>query len=149
MARSLLLAAFALAACARPAPDMAGENTMTSAGASDRAVANVALPSPTPATSPPAAAPDEAAYLGKWIGVEGMVLDVTSKPGGGVRIDNQWDLDHHGRFDGSVTAVGLRFMRAGVAETAMPSDGDATGLKYLAGKQRCLTVKAGEGYCRD
>ena len=51
--------------------------------------------------------------------------------------------------DGSVTAEGLRFMRNGVAETAVPSDGDATGLKYLAGKQDCLTVKPGEGYCRD
>ena len=30
-----------------------------------------------------------------------------------------------------------------------PTDGDATGLKYLAGKKDCLTVEPGEGYCRD
>jgi hypothetical protein len=74
---------------------------------------------------------------------------VASKPGGGVTLDMQWDLDHKGRFDGSVTAEGLRFMRDGVAETAVRTDGDATGLKYLAGKKDCLTVKPGEGYCRD
>ena len=52
--------------------------------------------------------------------------------------------DHRGTFDGSVTAEGLRFMRDGVAETAVPGNGDATGLKYLAGKQDCLVVKPGE-----
>ena len=40
-------------------------------------------------------------------------------------------------------------MRNGVAETAVPGNGDAAGLKYLAGKQDCLVVKPGEGYCRD
>jgi len=91
----------------------------------------------------------EADYLGRWTGVEGMVLTVASNPAGGVTLDMQWDLDHTGRFDGSVTAEGLRFMRDGVAETAVHTNGDATGLKYLAGKQDCLTVKQGEGYCRD
>ena len=91
----------------------------------------------------------EADYLGRWTGVEGMYLDIASKPGGGVRVQMQWDLDHRGTFDGAVTAEGLRFMRDGVAETAVPGNGDATGLKYLAGKQDCLVVKPGEGYCRD
>lgn len=112
-------------------------------------------PAPTPAAeampTPPAteAAMLEADYLGRWTGVEGMYLDIASKPGGGVRVQMQWDLDHRGTFDGSVTAEGLRFMRDGVAETAVPGIGDATGLKYLAGKQDCLVVKPGEAYCRD
>lgn len=148
MLRLTLLAALALTACARPAPETPSDNTLTSAGATDRAVANAALPTPSPTPSA-VAGPDEAAYLGRWIGVEGMVLDVTRNPAGGVRLDNQWDLDNRGTFDGSVTAEGLRFTRRGVAEMAVPSDGDATGLKWLAGKQRCLTVKPGEGYCRD
>ena len=63
-----------------------------------------------------------------------MFLEVTSKAGGGVSMQMQWDLDHAGTFDGSVTAEGLRFMREGVAETAVRTDGDATGLKHLAGK---------------
>ena len=76
-------------------------------------------------------------------------MTVVRKPGGGVRIDNQWDLDNRGTFDGSVTAEGLRFVRGGQAVVARPSDGDATGLKWLAGKQDCLTVRPSEGYCRD
>lgn len=90
-------------------------------------------------------------YLGKWVGVEGMVLNIAAKPGGGVMMDMRWGLDDDmtGKFDGSVTAEGLRFMRGGVAETAVFTDGDATGLKWLAGKTTCLTVKPGEGYCRD
>ena len=91
----------------------------------------------------------EADYLGRWTGVEGMYLDIASKPGGGVRLQMQWDLDHSGTFDGAVTAEGLRFMRDGVAEPAVPGNGDTTGLKHLAGKQDCLVVKPGEGYCRD
>lgn len=96
-----------------------------------------------------APAATQADYLGRWTGVEGMYLVVADKPGGGVTLEMQWDLDHKGTFDGSVTAEGLRFMRDGVAESAVHTDGDATGLKYLAGKQDCLTVKPGEGYCRD
>ena len=46
-------------------------------------------------------------------------------------------------------ARGLRFTRNDVADTAVHTNGDATGLKNLAGKQDCLTVKPGEGYCRD
>ncbi|URW74738.1 hypothetical protein M9980_09135 [Sphingomonas donggukensis] len=109
--------------------------------AANASVANTAGPADT--------APTEAAYLGRWIGVEGMYLNVARKAGGGVTLDMQWDLDNKGKFDGSVTAEGLRFMRNGTAETAAFTDGDATGLKYLAGKKTCLTVKSGEGYCRN
>lgn len=91
----------------------------------------------------------EADYLGRWTGVEGMYLVVASKPGGGVTLDMQWDLDNKDMLDGTVTAEGLRFMRKGVEESAVRTDGDATGLKYLAGKQACLTVRPGEGYCKD
>jgi hypothetical protein len=106
-------------------------------------------PAPATPATPADSAKVEADYLGRWTGVEGMYLVVAAKPGGGVTLDMQWDLDNKGMFDGSVTAEGLRFMRNGVAETALHTNGDATGLKYLAGKQDCLTVKPGEGYCRD
>ena len=153
---ALVFAIAALAACSdrQPAADTTAPNE---AGAVD------ATPvTPEPATdeadvSPPPVAPPaagdatkvEADYLGRWTGVEGMYLVVATKPGGGVTLDMQWDLDNRGTFDGSVTAEGLRFMRNGVAESAVHTNGDATGLKYLAGKQDCLTVKPGEGYCKD
>lgn len=135
----LILAACALAACSKDAPPAAGAPTP----AAD------ATPASTPPPGPADTAPTEAAYLGRWIGVEGMFLEVRPKADGGVSLEMQWDLDHAGTFDGTVTAEGLRFMRDGVAETAVHASGDAIGLKYLAGKTDCLMVKPGEGYCRD
>lgn len=158
----LLLAACTLAACSERPP--AGDASTADAGATGNDTPAPAAPAaPTPPAAPmPPAAPDaeappatpgtdkvEADYLGRWTGVEGMYLVVAPKPGGGVTLEMQWDLDNKGTFDGSVTAEGLRFMRNGTAESAVHTDGDATGLKYLAGKQDCLTVKPGEGYCRD
>ena len=137
----LLLAPLALAACAQPAPDPSPSGTPT------ERVGPVAAPRDN-AAEPAATAAREDRYFGRWIGVEGMYLDVTRREAGGVTLDMQWDLDHHGKFDGSVTAEGLRFLRNGVAETAVPGNGDATGLKWLAGKKDCLIVKPGEGYCR-
>jgi hypothetical protein len=153
---AFLLAAATLAACsdrqppATPAPDATG-SVEAATPAQPEIAGNDAETSPAPVTppGPTDTAKTEADYLGRWTGVEGMYLVVASKPGGGVTLDMQWDLDNKGTFDGSVTAQGLRFMRNGVAESAVHTDGDATGLKYLAGKQDCLTVKPGEGYCRD
>ncbi|WP_294288092.1 hypothetical protein [uncultured Sphingomonas sp.] len=149
-----------LAACSsQPANEsqanVANENTveevMPSEGAAteEEAMTNAAVGNA--AVNPADTAKLERDYLGRWVGVEGMILNVAAKPGGGVTMDMRWGLDDDmaGKFDGSVTAEGLRFMRNGVAETAVHTDGDATGLKWLAGKKDCLTVKPGEGYCRD
>ncbi|QSX78701.1 hypothetical protein [Agrilutibacter solisilvae] len=153
----LILASAVLVACSdrspadgTPAADAPRAADATTPAAPEPAPSDTGTQAP-PATPPatPDTAKPEADYLGRWTGVEGMYLVVASKPGGGVTLDMQWDLDHKGTFDGSVTAEGLRFMREGVAETAVHTDGDATGLKHLAGKKDCLTVKTGEGYCRD
>lgn len=139
---SAALLALTLAACgAPPGGNETAGNVITSAGAVEPAAAT---PTPSPAASQAAER-----YLGHWIGVEGMVLDVTARPGGGVRLAMQYDLDHKGNYDGSVTGEGVRFVRDGETLLARSSDGDATGLKWLAGKKNCLTVKSGEGYCRD
>ncbi len=131
-----LLAAAALTACSGPAPDTSSDGNMTSAGSVERKVA-----APTPK------APD---YTGRWIGVEGMVLDVApTDTAGHYALTMQWDLDNKGKFDGIATGDTIAFDRGGVRETLRPTTGDATGLKYLAGKTDCLTVKPGEGYCRD
>ncbi|MEH3047264.1 hypothetical protein [Sphingomonas adhaesiva] len=146
MNRIVLLAPLALAACGNPTQPTPAETTAATSPAP-------AVITPAPAASAAAPAPAATAklerdYLGKWVGVEGMFLNVTQRTGGGVTLEMQWDLDHKGTFPGSVTAEGLRFTRDGTDEIAVPSDGDATGLKWLAGKKDCLTVKPGEGYCR-
>lgn len=162
---ALALSGLLMACSPQPANEtqanMAAENTveevMPSEGAAtEDEAANVADANANTATGAMTTSPADTAklerdYLGKWVGVEGMVLNVAAKPGGGVTLDMRWglDADMAGKFDGSVTAEGLRFMRNGVAETAVFTDGDATGLKWLAGKKTCLTVKSGEGYCRD
>jgi len=43
----------------------------------------------------------------------------------------------------------LRFERDGTAEVLRATRGADTGMKWLADKSNCLTVRAGEGYCRD
>ena len=153
---AVLLLAGTLAACSEPLPvannatavEVNGvEEVMPSEGEMMPDAGETDAPDANATT--PVAAQTEADYLGRWTGVEGMFLTVSSRAQGGVQLAMQWDLDNRGTFEGSVTAEGLRFMRNGVAETAVPSDGDATGLKYLAGKRDCLTVKSGEGYCRD
>ena len=154
---ALVFAVAALAACSdrQPAADTTTPSETSTPSPTTPAepvsTGNDTGTDPMPSTPPAPAdtAKTEADYVGRWTGVEGMYLVVASKPDGGVTLDMQWDLDNKGTFEGSVTAEGLRFMRNEIAENAVHTNGDATGLKNLAGKQDCLTVKPGEGYCRD
>jgi hypothetical protein len=34
-------------------------------------------------------------------------------------------------------------------ESIRATDGPATGMKWLSDKSNCLTIRSGEGYCRD
>lgn len=141
---ALLAAAATLAACSGPAPQApANDAAVTSAGATEPAADNIAAPAPAET------AKGEGDYLGFWRGVEGTYLKVSRRDEGGVTMEMQYDLDNKVTLPGSVTAEGLRFTRNGVAEIARPSDGEATQLKWLLDKKDCLTVKPGEGYCRD
>ncbi len=86
-------------------------------------------------------------WIGRWNGPEGTSLEV-----GGVRGNYTVtivDLDGARTFPATITAEGISFERGGLKETVKPTDGAATGMKWLAGKSNCLTVTAGEGYCRD
>lgn len=107
-----------------------------------------ATPSPVASTTPSL---DRARYLGRWRGVEGLNLVVSPRADADtlVSLAMQWSLDDKGTYDGEVTAEGIAFQRAGARELLRLTDGAATGLKYLDGKRECLTVKPGEGYCRD
>lgn len=101
------------------------------------------------ANDPAVAAHRYAAWAGKWTGVEGMYVTITAAEPGKYKLDMQSDLDTKGTYDGSDGEGGITFTRGTETLTLAASTGDATGLKYLAGKKDCLKVKDGEGYCRD
>ncbi|WP_137864525.1 MULTISPECIES: hypothetical protein [unclassified Sphingomonas] len=93
---------------------------------------------------------DRDGWVGRWKGVEGTYLAVSKgKDAGTYTLEMQYTLDDKGSFEGKGTREGIAFERPDGKQVLKASDGDATGLKYLAGKKDCLTVKTGEGYCRD
>ncbi len=164
-----LAALLAMLAACNGAPPSTTANSMTSAGATEPAADNIAAATPSaasPTASPPPAtassAPTSGAsplpgasasqgdrdYAGRWIGVEGTYLNVTPTGPGTASLEMQYDLDNKGTYPATITPAGLRFTRNGKTLLLRPSDGDATGLKWLAGKKDCLTVASGEGYCR-
>ena len=97
-------------------------------------------------------APERDAWVGKWIGVEGMVLEIAKGDAPGrYRITNSWSVDagDSGTFNGRASEDGIVFRRGETRVELVAGDGDATGLKWLAGKKDCLIATPGEGYCRD
>jgi hypothetical protein len=90
-----------------------------------------------------------AGWAGKWIGPEGMYVDIKPSGNGQFELEMQSDLDTKGTYTGNAEEHGIRFTRNGDGLLLYRTNGDETGLKYLAGKKECLMVKSGEGYCRD
>lgn len=86
-------------------------------------------------------------WLGRWNGPEGTYLEIAGTPDDyRLTIAN---LDGPRRFVGRAQGERIVFVRDGVVETITATDGDATGMKWLMDKHDCLTVRSGEGYCRD
>jgi hypothetical protein len=120
---------------------------LAAAGCSERAAQ--APPPPSPATNPPitSAEPATDRWVGKWSGPEGTFLQLAGGNGQyEVTIQN---LDGPRTFKGTAAGDRLEFERDGVRESVRASNGAETGMKWLSEKSDCLTVKAGEGYCRD
>ena len=149
----LMLAILGLAAC-KPADIPANDSplpegavvTAANGAALDGAEAVPADEGGDDDTDAAANTPD---LTGRWVGVEGMVLTVADGDGPGTyTLTMQYDLDHKGVFAGTASGDGIAFTRDGQSLMLRPTDGAATGLKYLADKTDCLTVKSGEGYCR-
>ena len=86
-------------------------------------------------------------WLGRWNGPEGTYLEI-AEANGAYEITVK-DLDRARTFTGSSVGDAIEFRRDGANEMLTATDGDATGMKWLAGKKNCLTIKPGEGYCRD
>ncbi|MEO8308705.1 MAG: hypothetical protein ABI616_11775 [Pseudomonadota bacterium] len=85
-------------------------------------------------------------WLGQWNGPEGTFLRLEGGEGKyTVTIQN---LDGPRSFEGSAVDGQVEFERDGVKEVIHATDGPATGMKWLADKSNCLTIRTGEGYCR-
>jgi hypothetical protein len=115
----------------------------------DAATADVSAGGAPATASDPAAAHRFANWAGKWTGVEGMYAAITLAEPGKYKLEMQSDLDTKGTYDGKDSEDGILFTRGTEELSLRPGSGEATGLKYLAGKKDCLIVKQGEGYCRD
>ncbi|WP_411341884.1 hypothetical protein V6U71_08795 [Sphingopyxis sp. J-6] len=102
-----------------------------------------------PAADPATAPHRFASWAGKWTGVEGMYVTITTGEPGKYKLEMQSDLDTKGTYDGNDSEHGIKFKRGTEELSLRRGNGDETGLKYLAGKKECLIVKEGEGYCRD
>ena len=135
------VAALSLAGCSQSA------EAPVAPEASATTVAAVPEVAPSVAGSPAVAAHD--GWVGRWIGVEGMFVDIQPAGDGTYTLEMQSDLDTKGTYTGTSTAEGISFERGGQTLVLRQSDGAATGLKWLDGKEDCLMVASGEGYCRD
>jgi hypothetical protein len=91
-------------------------------------------------------------WVGQWRGVEGLtlVIEKDAKRGAGhYLLAQRYTLDDKGVFAGHAVGDTIQFARPDGDQVLRETNGMATGLKYLATKKACLTVKPGEGYCRD
>lgn len=89
------------------------------------------------------------AWVGKWIGVEGLVLDIQPAGERGHYMLSVTLLDGTKSYEGTADGDMIRFIRNGRPESIRAATGDQTGLKWLAGKANCLMIQQGEGFCRD
>ena len=101
---------------------------------------------PPPDMAPPTAATGTDAWIGKWMGPEGTFMDI-EKSDTGYQLTIS-DLDGLKFFQGKRAGDAIEFERKGKTESIKASDGKATGMKWLADKKTCLTIHAGEGFCR-
>jgi hypothetical protein len=117
--------------------------TLVLGGCTDRnAPSDDAVNSSDTTTSP---ATDE--WLGQWNGPEGTFLRLE---GGKGRYDiTIQDLDGPRTYQGTAAGAQIQFERNGGKESIRATDGNETGMKWLRDKSNCLTIKPGEGYCRD
>ncbi|MDQ7727999.1 hypothetical protein [Halomonas sp. SpR8] len=93
-------------------------------------------------------------WVGRWIGVEGLFLDISKDESAGpghylLEMQYGLDADQSGTFEGQATAEGISFNREDGQHLLRAGDGEATGMKWLLEKEDCLIVATGEGYCRD
>ena len=141
-----LVAALLLAGCGQPVADTV--NQSASANLTDADVTEVVDESMPENTAVAVESPVDA-WTGKWTGVEGLALTIAPGESPETRKLTISLLDGTNSYAGTVKGDTITFERAGQTETIRAGTGAETGLKYLAGKQNCLVIKSGEGFCRD
>lgn len=86
-------------------------------------------------------------WIGKWNGPEGTFLKISGGNGKyDITINN---LDGSKMYTGTNLGREIQFEREGVKELIQATNGAETGMKWLGDKKDCLTIRTGEGYCRD
>jgi hypothetical protein len=91
-------------------------------------------------------APATDQWLGQWNGPEGTFLRLEG--GNGRYTLTIQDLDGPRTYSGNGNGDHIDRERNQVKESIRATDGAATGMKWLADKSTCLTIRTGEGYCR-
>jgi len=110
---------------------------------------------PEPAAKQTEASPTEPAvhahadWAGKWVGPKGLFVDVTPTAPGQYKLEMMYDLDTTGTYEGTDSPGGIAFALKGEAKLLRAAKGEEIGLKWLDGKQDCLMVEDGVGFCRD
>jgi hypothetical protein len=139
-----LAAMMILMACARGEDARPLENAAVADNAADDGIDDA-----DPAGNATAAGLPTDAWVGKWIGVEGLVLDIQPAGERGHYMLSVTLLDGTKSYEGTAEGDMIRFTRNGRPESIRAATGDQTGLKWLAGKTNCLMIQQGEGFCRD
>jgi len=114
-------------------------------GCTDRDVDSGSINAPSSSVESSDPATDK--WLGRWNGPEGTFLRLEGGNGRyGITIQ---DLDGPQTYQGSAVGDQIQFERNGTKETIRATSGAETGMKWLSDKLNCLTIRPGEGYCRD
>jgi hypothetical protein len=92
-------------------------------------------------------APATDTWIGQWNGPEGTYLRLDG--GNGSYELTIQDLDGPRTYQGTADGSQIQFERNGKKESVRATIGMDTGMKWLRDKSDCLTIRPGEGYCRD
>jgi hypothetical protein len=106
---------------------------------------------PGPTTTSSSEAKKEGPFTdweGTWNGPEGTWLSLSTDVPGVYTIVIK-NLDGENKYRGTAEGSRIVFERNNKRETLQLTDGKGTGMKWLEGKQRCLALKEGEGWCKD
>ena len=142
MKYALLAVALLLSACKPPTPEAPAMPEAPAPATADAAAEPSAEPAP-----PQALLPAASGWVGKWTGPEGTFLQLFETDGAyKLTIQN---LDGPATYDAVAIEDRVEFQRNGKTETIRATSGAETGMKWLLEKKDCLTIKTGEGFCRD